>query len=294
MAKKKKIKGKAIKQLKKLVSDKKIDDLRALAGELGDSFVASAEQAALLELAVQRGAVGVIDLLLEAGVDADARPGLPDGQSASSNDKVYVYDNAGPLMCLVSKTKIKKGDRVAWAERLIASGASPMTTHPDLRIINPAHRHKAHSPLDLAVITGAYDLVELFLPLCDEETRASATVTALRAAAERLSVANYWYSVDRPLKVSVLKKLVKLGLPCSGVSRWGLPVAHAIALFASVEVFELLAPRCADLTEARIADQPVVLRDIGVWFDGGFGTSLASDETVTLSPATSPGARCTS
>ena len=290
MAKKKqRLTSKQKKQLQKLTADKTLGDLRAEAEALGDRFVEVAGQAGLLERAVIKGATEVMAFLLEAGVHPDARPGLADGQSAVADDKRYVFDNPGPLVCLTTKTRIKKAERAGWVTRLIEAGASPMTLHPDLRIINPAHRHKAHSPLDFAVVNKSYDLVELLLPHCDEETRASATVSLLRATSERLRMGNYWHTVDRAPPKSAVKKLLGMGLPCSGVSRWGLPVEHAIALFASLELFELFAPRCEGLAAARIGDEPVVLRDIGTRHEGGgWGASLESNATVTLGPGTSP------
>jgi hypothetical protein len=118
--------------------------------------------------------------------------------------------------------------------------------------MNPQRVDEAYSALDFAVMRNWTDVVEVLIPHAkDPATLPSATVAALRA-----SVPGAWIrhvELDEPLDTDAIAALVKLGLPKAGMSRWGLPIAHAAVLAGIPEVFDLLV----DGDERLPADQAI-------------------------------------
>jgi len=272
--------------LPKLVaSDASVSKLNQYVEKVGvEQAVAELSSSGLLERAVAKGAGALLESLIRLGVDVDGRPNKPE-------DVMWVFENPNALTRLVLGLTTFEGDTITqWFTRLLAAGARPDQLHPDLRIVNPAHRDRAHSVCDFAAMVGRFDLLEPLLSRVEEndvETRASAMVAALRAVptsvlhsrlspGSKLSV-GVLYAADY-LRRDAFVRLLELGLPRVGTSRWGLTVPHAAVLASDPEIFELLVEGHSAALGATVP-APVIVKDAN--FPSGKVVNLALGATLT-------------
>lgn len=272
--------GAAVPLPKLPVTDASVPKLKQYVEKAGtEQAVAALSTSGLLERAVAKGAGALLDSLLQLGVDVDGRP---------EEDVMWVFDNPGALTRLVLGVTAFEGDAIGeWFARLLAAGARPEQLHPDIRIVNPAHRERAYSACDYAVMAGRLDLLAPMLARVeDPETRASVMVAALRAVPT--SVVHSELSPRDKVSAGVLYaggylrrddfvRLLELGLPRVGTSRWGLPVPHAAVLASDPEVFELLVVGHPDALHAT-APAPVLVKDAN--FPAGQVLNLAAGATL--------------
>jgi hypothetical protein len=222
------------------IADRSLDKLVALAEEVNrDVLRAALADEDRLAQALRKGAIATADWLLDLGVDPNARP--------SSLAKLIAQP--GAFTALVTSPKISAPERARLTTRLLAAGARPGETHPDQRSLSRTPPLECLSALDLAVLEGRFELVATMVPAArdDETTLASALVVALRRLAFPLSPWRGLPDLEEEPGADAIERLLSLGLPRAGTSRWGWPIAHTAALYAPLPLFRLVVAEDATL-----------------------------------------------